>query len=145
IVSRLFTPDSYIATGFLPSCTGVTRVSNKNLHKMAFLVPNPMRGKIGLTQDNRDAGRCLSNVLHRRFLVVEFDFKPTNKQGNPTIWVPLINLWKTHGMSVQDACAAIVMRLAQHGPLAMVVFSGNISLHAWWYCVGEDEHEGSRL
>jgi hypothetical protein len=30
-------------------------------------------------------------------------------------------------------------------PLVMVTFSGTKSLHAWWYCAGEPEHEGSRL
>jgi hypothetical protein len=111
----------------------------------AFIVPNPMRGKIGLTQDNREAGRCLSNVLHRRFLVTEFDFKPTDKQGNPTIWVPLLELWKAHGMTVLDAQAALILFLMKRGPLAMVTFSGSASLHAWWYCEGEPEHVGSPL
>ncbi len=148
IVSRLFTPNSYIATGFFMTCTGVSKLTSirDNLHKMALIVPNPMRGKIGLTQEGRESGRCLSNVLHRRFLVTEFDFKPTDKQGNPTIWAPLIDLWQVHGMTVQDACAAIIMHLAQvPAPLVMVVFSGSTSLHAWWYCEGESEEDGSPL
>jgi hypothetical protein len=147
IVSKLFEPDSYIATGFLPSCTAVSKLSNirENLHKMAFLVPNPMRDKYGLTQEGRESGRCLNNVLHRRFVVVEFDFSPTDKQGNGTIWVPLIDLWKAHGMSTLDAQAALILRLMEIGPLVMVTFSGSKSLHSWFYCEGEPEHVGLPL
>ena len=105
-----------------------------------------MRGKIGLTQEGKESGRCLSNVLHRRFLVTEFDFKPVKPDGiTPTIWVPLLELWKAHGMTVLDAQAALILFLMGRGPLAMVTFSGSASLHAWWYCEGESEHEGSRL
>ena len=85
----------------------------------------------------------MSNVLHRRFLVVEFDFKPTDKQGNPTIWVPLLELWNAHGMTAMDAQAALILRIMEHGPLAMVTFSGSSSLHSWFYCEGEPEHVGS--
>ncbi len=148
IVTKLFSPDSYIATGFLQSCTGVSKLSiiRDNLHKMAFLVPNPLRGKFGLTQENKESGRCLSNVLHRCFLVVEFDFKPTDKQGNPTIWVPLLELWNAHGMTALDAQAALIFYLLMKvAPLAMVTFSGSCSLHSWWYCEGESEHVGSPL
>lgn len=148
IVSKLFTPDSYIATGFLMTCTGVSKLSSirDNLHKMAFLVPNPMRNKRGLTQEGREAGRCSSNVLYRRFLVTEFDFKPVKPDGvTPTFWVPLINLWQSYGMTTLDAQAALILRLMEHGPLVVVTFSGSSSLHAWWYCEGEPEHEGSRL
>jgi hypothetical protein len=147
IIRRLFPHDSLVAAGFEMEDTTVYQLSRiiDRLHKWRLIVPSPMLAQYGLTQNGKQSGRCLSNTGPRRFLVTEFDFKSTNKQGNPTIWVPLINLWKAHGMSVQDACAAIVMRLAQHGPLAMVVFSGNISLHAWWYCAGEEESEGSRL
>ncbi len=146
IVSKLFTPDSYIATGFFPDCTPVSKLATirDNLHKMAFIVPSPMRGKIGLTQENKESGRCLSNVLHRRFLVTEFDFKPVKPDGvTPTIWVPLIDLWKANGMTVLDAQAALILFLMDRGPLAMVTFSGSSSLHAWWYCEGEPEHVGS--
>src|SRR5258708_12309741 len=147
IVSKLFAPDSYIATGFFPDCTPVSKLSRirDNLHKMAFLVPNPMRGIVGLTQEGKESGRCLSNVLHRRFLVTEFDFKPVRPDAvTPTIWVPLIELWKAHGMTVLDAQAALILFLMERGPLSMVTFSGSSSLHAWWHCEGEPEHVGSR-
>ena len=146
IVSRLFLPDSLIAPGFFPECIGVTRVSNQNLHRMAFIVPNPMRGQYGLTQEGTESGRCLSNVLRRRFLVTEFDFKPVKPDGvTPTKWVPLLELWKAQGMTALDAQAAIILFLMPHAPLAMVTFSGSASLHAWWYCEGEPEHTGSQL
>ena len=147
VIRQLFPHDSLISAGFEMTDTTVYQLSRiiDRLHKWRLIVPSPMLARYGLTQESKQSGRCLSNTGPRRFLVTEFDFKPVNKQGNPTIWVPLINLWQSHGMTVQDACSAIVMHLAQYGPLVMVVFSGNISLHAWWYCSGEPEDEGSKL
>src|SRR5258706_583936 len=84
---------------------------------------NKIRGKVGLTQEGKESGRCLSNVLHSRYLVTEFDFKPVRPDGvTPTIWAPLIELWKAHGMTVLDAQAALILFLMDRGPLAMVTF-----------------------
>jgi hypothetical protein len=147
IMTRLFPADSLICAGFEMTDTTTFELSRvaKNLHKFSLVVPSPMFAKTGLTQEGKESGRCLGNVGPRRYLVTEFDFKPFNPQGEPTKWVPLIDLWKSHGMSIQDATAGVIMHLAQYGPLVLVVFSGNLSLHAWWACVGESEEEGSRL
>lgn len=115
------------------------------LHRFAFIVPNPMRGKSGRTQTGSEAGRCLSNVSHRRFLVCEFDFAETGKSSQPTLWTPLVRLWRSRGASPQSAMAAIIMRMMAHAPLTMVTFSGSKSLHGWLYCQGEREEPGSML
>jgi hypothetical protein len=145
LVRRLFGPDAYIAPGFFPDCTGVTRTTNEHLSKMAFLVPNPMKGLTGRTQEGKDSGRCLDNVKVRRFLVVEFDFKPVTRAGEPSKWSQIVRTWQDHGMTALDAQAALILFLIGQGPLVMVTFSGSSSLHSWWFCEGEPEHEGSRL
>jgi hypothetical protein len=152
IIRRLFPADSpdaptLIYAVFDATDTTVHELSRvaENLHKFPLLVPSPMIAKTGLTKDNRESGRCLSNTGPRRFLVTEFDFKRLNDKGERTKYADLIDLWEAHSISVQDACAAIILHLAQYGPLVMVVFSGNKSLHSWWYCAGESEDEGSRL
>ena len=147
IISQLFPPDSIISAGMTEESTNAFELQKvrDRLHRFQYIVPSPMSAKVGLTQEGKESGRCLGNTGPRRFLVTEFDFKRTNKQGGPTRWIPLIDLWQANGATVQDACAAIILHLKQYGPLVMAVFSGNASLHAWWYCEGEPEHEGSRL
>jgi hypothetical protein len=147
IMRRLFPEDALICAGLLASSTTTYELEKiaKNLHKFQFVVPSPMSAKTGLTQQNKESGCCLGNTGPRRFLVTEFDFKSTNDQGKPTKWAPLIDQWQVRGATIQCACAAIIMRLMKAAPLTMVVYSGKKSLHAWWYCSGESEHEGSRL
>jgi len=147
IIRRLFPADALICAGMEAHSTTTFELSRiaENLHKFQFVVPSPMLAKTGLTQDNRESGRCLGNVGPRRFLITEFDFRRLNDKGERTKYADLIDLWEAHGISVQDACAAIILRLAQYGPLVMVVFSGNKSLHSWWHCAGEPEYDGSRL
>jgi hypothetical protein len=147
IIRRLFPANALIAAGFEARDTTVYELSRiaPNLHKWPLIVPSPMLGKFGLTQENKQSGRCLSNTGPRRFLVTEFDFTKLNQTVERTKYADLIDLWEAHGMTVQDATAAIILHLAQYGPLAMVVFSGNKSLHGWWYCANDPEREGSRL
>jgi hypothetical protein len=146
IVRRLFSVNSLLSIGMEMKDTSVHPIERvKNLYKFSLIVPSPMVSMSGQTQEGKESGRCLSNTGPRRFLITEFDFKPTDKQGNPTIWVPLLDLWKSYGMTAQDAAAAIILHLAQYGPVVMVVFSGNVSLHGWWLASGESEEEGSRL
>ncbi|MFY9986626.1 MAG: hypothetical protein WAK31_17820 [Chthoniobacterales bacterium] len=134
-------------------CLGVNNYSTetyrlssvKDLHRFRLLVPSPMSKPIGITQDGRESGRCLDNTGQRQYLVTEFDFKEFDDQQRPTKYAPLIADWRSAKMTVQDACAAIILEMRQHGPLTMVVYSGGKSLHAWWWCLGESEEPGSKL
>jgi hypothetical protein len=80
-----------------------------------LIVPSPMTAPTGRNQDGGESSRCLDNTGPRRFLVVEFD------------------------SGTLDAHAAILLHLAQFGPLALAVFSGSKSLHGWFYCAGVPE------
>src|SRR5260221_1837960 len=147
IMQRLFPDNALICAGLLASSTTTYELAKiaKNLHKFQFVVPSPMSAKTGLTQQNKESGRCLGNTGPRRVLVTEFDFRQYNDKGERTKYADLIDQWQVRGATIQCACAAIIMRLMKAAPLTMVVYSGKKSLHAWWFCAGEPEQEGSRL
>jgi hypothetical protein len=146
IIRRLFPAGSLICPGIVAQSNNTYELNKlKNPHLFQFVVPNPMSKLVGLTQDKLESGRCLDNTGPRRFLVTEFDFKRLNDNGQPTKWVPLIDKWEAAGMTIQDACAAIILHMMEAGPLSMVVYSGGKSLHAWWFCQGESEEPGSKL
>jgi hypothetical protein len=99
-----------------------------------FIVPSPMSTPYWIDQKGRHHARGNANVGPRRFLVTDFDIKA----GQP-IYAGLIDKWAQAGITIQAATAALIDYLAEAGPLVMVVWSGNISLQAWWYCQGESE------
>jgi len=80
------------------------------LHKLPFIVPNPMTAREGKTKVGNISAHTLANTGPRRFLVIEQD------QGD------------------LDQQAAILLHLAQIGPLVMAVHSGGKSLHGWFQC-----------
>jgi hypothetical protein len=108
--------------------------------RFQFIVPNPMIKEIGVTQDGRDSTRCLDNTGPRRFLVAEFDISEEDEK-----WAPYVREWKTKGISVLDANVALLLELARRGlprlPLALAVYSGGKSIHAWYFCEGFTEEQ----
>lgn len=83
----------------------------------------------------------LQNTGPRQYLVLEFDFIECAADGTDTIWAPLLRGWASDGITVQDACAALLMHLAKCAPLLLIVFSGGKSLHGWFPCAGADERQ----
>ena len=67
-----------------------------------------MTARYGLTQEGKESAHALSITGPRRFLVVEFD------DGEA------------------DDHAALLLHLAARAPLALVLHSGNKSLHGWF-------------
>ena len=99
-----------------------------------FIVPSPMLAPYWIDEKGRHHARGNANVGPRRFLVTDFDIK-----AGQHIYASLIDKWAQAGITIQAATAALIDYLAEAGPLVMVVWSGNISLQAWWYCQGESE------
>lgn len=83
------------------------------LEPYQFICPNPLKGY--------DRGRCLDNILTRKFVVFESDLPDV--AGN----------W--------DIQAGLIDRLAKDMPLRMVIWSGNKSLHAWFQVEGKEERK----
>lgn len=118
VVDILFPGNPLLCCGTAPfSFATLPRESWRGkLREQQFIVPNPMSAAVGLRMDGSGmSAHTLANTGPRRFIVVEFD------QGS------------------MDVQASIVEHLAEHAPLAMIVFSGGKSLHAWFYCEGETE------
>jgi len=76
-----------------------------------------MTARIGTTQDGKKSAHALSITGPRRFLVIE--------QDRGTI----------------DEQAAILLHLAQFGPLVLAVHSGGKSIHGWFFCAGRAEEK----
>jgi hypothetical protein len=88
-----------------------------HLARLPYMVPNPMRAKIGINQDGERSERCLDNVGPRRYLVIDQD----------------------QGYGTEDEQAAVIRYLAKCLRLVLVVHSGGKSLHAWFTVAGLTE------
>jgi hypothetical protein len=141
IVRRLFEPDSILCVARAPRSALSAPIDNfEQLSDYELIVPSPMSDFYALDEHGRKHARSLANTGPRRYIVTDFDIKPTDAHGNPTIYFDLFNRWQAAGVSLQDAQAALIMFLQElPGPLTMVVYSGNVSLQAWWFCEGESE------
>jgi hypothetical protein len=107
------------------------------LHDLQFIVPNPMTALQGLTRNRKISAHALSNTGPRRFLIVEFDFAPSNSPEEAR----LLRRFAAEGRDVRDLCAALLLHLAEKAPLALAVYSGGKSLHGWFYCAGVIEEK----
>lgn len=107
------------------------------LSGMSFIVPSPMTAREGLTQNGKMSAHALSNTGPRRFLIVEYDFSEYAKDGTtPTQWKPMLQRLAKMGVTIQDMCANLLLRLNKVKPMTLAVCSGGKSIHGWWYCAG---------
>jgi hypothetical protein len=146
IIKKLF-PDrkTLICIGWSPESFMVTRRDQEmHLDQCQFLVPSPMIDYVGVSQEGRLSAHCLANTAARLWLVTEWDFRPYNKDGSPTVWRDLIRTLDESRQAVNrtslNMCASLIGELEQYAPtkLGMVVFSGGVSLQAWWPALDED-------
>jgi hypothetical protein len=94
-----------------------------------YIVPNPFKAALGTTQDGKPTAKSNSQVLQRRFVIVEFDLE----------WLADWSFQEKIRLQVR-----LHGHLAQKYPLALVVFSGNESLHGW-YVAEPQEHLNHEL
>ncbi len=101
-----------------------------------FIVPSPMSARTGTTTSGKPSAKTNANTGPRQYLVVEFDFKPTDNPADAR----LLQHGKKHGLhTTRDMCAALAHHLAQRAPLALVIWSGGKSLHCWFPVLGVPE------
>ncbi|MEO5721662.1 MAG: hypothetical protein ABIR71_09355 [Chthoniobacterales bacterium] len=117
IIDALFPADSMLCVGRSRSQfqTASREKLRGRLHTMQFIVPSPMRAAWGRTREGKRSAHTLDNTGPRRFIVTEFDYGTIDEQ------------------------AALILHLSYRAPLTLVVHSGNKSLHAWFYCLGQPE------
>ena len=111
------------------------------LHTLPLLVPSPMSSVYGRTDEGTGpwSEHTLANTGPRQYLVIEFDFAEFSDDGKETPLASWIRAWAQSGITIQDACAALLMHLAKRAPLLLIVFSGGKSLHGWFPCLGAGE------
>jgi hypothetical protein len=116
IIDALFPGNPLLCVGSSTRFKTAGRESFRGrLADLQLIVPSPMTALLGHTLEGNLSAHSLENTGPRRFIVVEFDHGP------------------------QDQQAALIDHLARRGPLALVVYSGGRSLHAWFPCSGVTE------
>jgi hypothetical protein len=123
IIDALFPGDPWLCVGRADSdfYTARREFWRGRLNDRALIVPSPMSAEKGRTKQGKLSYHSEANTGPRRFLVVEFD------------------------SGFLDQQAAILWHLAQYAPLALVVFSGSKSAHAWFFCEGQAEDKLTRF
>ena len=148
IIDTLFSGNPLLCIGrsVRESATRRREAWRGRLSELPLMVPSPMSSVTGVTMDGRKSERTLDNTGPRRFLVVEFDFGELARDGRTeTEFAALVRAWHKAGITVADACAALLIHLAQGAPLALVLHSGSKSLHGWFYCLGQPEDKLKRF
>ncbi len=114
ILAELFSADDLICAAVAREHPHVRPLTEwgEQIDRCRLIVPNVATARKGLTKDGRPSSRALSMFPNRSHLVIEFDSSSLDEQ------------------------AARIRYLATKAPLAMAVFSGGKSLHAWFPCGG---------
>jgi len=118
IIDALFPDNPWLCIGksFREFATRRREAWRGRLAGLQLIVPSPMTGRTGSTQDGRESEHTLENTGPRRFLVIEQD------------------------AGTDDEQAAVLLHLAERrAPLALAVHSGSKSIHGWFACAGVAE------
>jgi hypothetical protein len=124
IIDALFPGNPWLCVGRSDDSfyTARRQTWRERLHERSLIVPSPMSAQRGRTKKGTLSFHSAANTGSRRFIIAEFD------------------------RGVLDQQAALLWHLAQAVPfLALVVFSGNRSLHGWFFCEGEPEDKLKRF
>ena len=119
VLPRLFRADDLVCVAVQETLATTQRLADvlPAADRMQYVVANPMRAAMGLTQEGRMSPRCLGNAClpqDRRYIVIEFD------TGDPL-----------------EAQARLLSALhTPEAPLALAVYSGGKSIHGWYSVAG---------
>ena len=133
VLPALFSPGEVVCFGPRKNVHWVRRMDDMLLEELApgaqFVVPNPVRAGYTVPPGKRSP-KCDGNFPARRFLIVEFD----RERIDPARKLAVSELL--------DLQAGLHADLAERwGALALLVYSGNESLHGWYRCSGVDEEK----
>jgi hypothetical protein len=143
IIDRIFPGNPRLCVGKANDASRTRRREcwRGHLHRLPFIVPNPMLARRGHPQGKkRWSEHTLEATGRRVYLVIECDFALKARDGiKDSAWAPLVREWEADGISVADACAALLWHLKNLLPLVLVVHSGGKSLHGWFRVFGQNE------
>jgi hypothetical protein len=134
VLPALFPPKSLVCYGPRQD-RHIIRELGEDLYRFAsraqFVVPNPAQAPFVDLPGGKRSKKCKENFPLRRFLIIEFDRKkidPGEKLSLPELL---------------DLQAKLHAHLeTERAPLAMLVYSGNNSLHGWYPTLGVDDAKG---
>jgi len=123
VISRLFPAGSLLCCTYGKEYGAKTQVLENfgEFKNYNFVVPQPMKALTGMTAEGKTSPRTNENTGAWRFFVYESDTLDSDVQ------------------------AAAIYKLAHCHPLALVVYSGNRSLQAWFYVANLNEDELNRF
>ena len=117
ILRILYPPECLVCVGSKFNFATRSLAELKNPHLLEQIVPSPMLQRHGQTKKGTPSQHSLEATGARRFLVIEGD-----------------------GTSI-DEQAAVLAHLAEKAPLALGVYSGRKSLHAWFFVAGKSDEQ----
>ena len=133
VLPIVFSPGSLVCYGLARDVHRIDELGER-LFKSAcvaqYVVPNPAKARsIKLERlGGKQSLKCKENFPERRFIIVEFDRKKIDPAA------------KLSSLELLGAQASLHAHLeAEHAPLALLVYSGNESLHGWYPTLGADE------
>jgi hypothetical protein len=106
-----------------------------------FIVAQPMISQFGVTLKGEQSEHTGANTGSRKYYVIEFDFREKDQSGQDTEWAELICGWINAGVSVADACAALLDHFSNFAPLGLVLHSAGKSCHGWFPAPGATPHQ----
>jgi hypothetical protein len=131
VLPALFPPKSFVCFGSRKDIHYIRPLGDE-LYRRAltahYVVPNPAKDYYIEFPDGRRSLKCDENFPTRRFLIIEFEAKFIDPAGKRSL------------SEILDLQSALHWHVAERTEaLALLVFSGNKSLHAWHRCEGWDE------
>jgi hypothetical protein len=136
ITDALFPGDPLLCCGKTKSVFATRRKSvwRNRLASLPLVVPTPMLGVKGTTQDGKTSEHTKQMTARKVYQVIEFDFTEKAKDGQAdTVFAPLVRAWRKSAIQIADACAALLASLARDLPtLCVACHSGGKSVHGWF-------------
>jgi hypothetical protein len=144
IVDTVFPGDPLLCCGLTNEVFATRRRSvwRGRLADFALIVANPMLCPTGRTRAGKLSQHTLEATAARVYLPIECDFARVHNDGSPSEFLPLIDSWERDGITVLDACAAVLWHLKEDPaelPLVLGVHSGNKSYQGWFLAFDRDE------
>ena len=133
VLPIVFSPGSLVCYGLARDVHRIDELGER-LFKSAcvaqYVVPNPASAlSIKLERlGGKQSLKCKENFPSRRFQIVEFDRKKIDPES------------KLSSLELLGLQASLHAHLeAEHAPLALLVYSGNESIHGWYPTLGAEE------
>jgi hypothetical protein len=131
VLPIVFSPGSLVCYGLARDVHRIDELGER-LFKSAcvaqYVVPNPAKAHFIALPGGKRSLKYKENFPRRRFQIVEFDRKKIDPES------------KLSSLELLGAQASLHAHLeAEHAPLALLVYSGNESIHGWYPTLGADE------